>query len=79
MGDLNAGAKVEDWAQCIKELQKIFVENRRVSCKNVNGKEGRELKLGVKSKEGILLAEIGEVEIGGRNISENRLLVMRGR
>ena len=55
-------AKEEDWLRCGKELQKSFLENRRAFWKKVNGKEeGHRLKLGVESKDGILLTENEEV------------------
>ena len=56
-------AKEEDWLRCGKELQKSFLENRRAFWKKINGKEeGHRLKLGVESKDGILLTENEEVK-----------------
>ena len=56
-------AKEEDWLRCGKELQKSFLENRRSFWKKINGKEeGHRLKLGVESKDGILLTENEEVK-----------------
>ena len=58
-------AKDEDWLRCGKELQKSFLENRRAFWKKINGKEeGHRLKLGVESKDGILLTENEEVKNG---------------
>ena len=66
--------------RCGKELQKSFLENRRAFWKKVNGKEERHrLKLGVESKDGILLTENEEVKNGGKNISENCVMVKRER
>ena len=48
---------------CICVLCKSFLENRRAFKKNKNGKEeGHSLKLGVESKDGILLTENEEVK-----------------
>ena len=56
-------AKEVDWLRCGKELQNSFLENKRAFWKKINGKEeGHRLKLGVESKDGILLTENEEVK-----------------
>ena len=55
-------AKEEDWLRCGKELRKSFLENRRAFWKKIKEKEGHRLKLGVESKDGILLTENEEVK-----------------
>ena len=56
-------AKEEDLLRSGKELQKNFLENRRVFWKKIKGKEeGHRLKLGIESKDGTLLTENGEVK-----------------
>ena len=62
-GNKTCEAKEEDWLRCRKKLQKSFLENRRAFWKKINGKEeGHRLKLGVESKDGILLTENEEVK-----------------
>ena len=62
--------------RCGKELQKSFLENRRAFWKKINGKEeGHRLKLGVESKDGILLTEKNR----WKEYSENCLMVKRGK